>query len=189
MKLPMTKSDAPTLREIASTFRFAGWFSFWFQLVLAIVSSVILLFASVSIRNPTANNPGTGVGVVLTICGIAILGFNMFWSLTKYVAIGRRLNAEPTARPKKSEAIQVIRIGLTASLIGTLVALLGTQTIVGLLAAKALSQGVGGFINVDPSKFIQPIDVFVVQASANVVLAQFVAISTSLWLLNRMSKQ
>ncbi len=113
----------------------------------------------------------------------------MFWSLTKYVAIGRRLNAEPVARPKKSEAIQVIRIGLTASLIGTLVALLGTQTIVGLLAAKALSQGVGGFINVDPSKFIQPIDVFVVQASANVVLAQFVAISTSLWLLNKMGKQ
>ncbi|BAU11213.1 hypothetical protein LEP3755_17060 [Leptolyngbya sp. NIES-3755] len=185
----MTKSDSPTLREIASTFRFAGWFSFWFQLVLAIISAVILLFASVSVRNPGGNNPGTGVGVVLTICGIAILGFNMFWSLTKYVAIGRRLNAEPAARPKKAEAIQTIRIGLTASLIGTFLALLGTQAIVGLLATKALGQGVGGFINVDPARFIQPIDIFIVQASANVILAQFVAISTSLWLLNKMSKQ
>lgn len=186
----MTRSDSPTLREIASTFRFAGWFSFWFQLVLTVISSAILLFAAVSTRTPTAgNNPGTGVGVVLTVCGIAVLGFNMFWSLTRYVAIGRRLNAEPAVRPKKAEAIQTIRTGLIASLIGTLLALLGAEAIVGLLFGKAVNQGFAGFVNVDPAKFIQPIDILVVQASINVILAQFVAISTSLWLLNKMGKQ
>lgn len=186
----MTKSDAPTLREIASTFRFAGWFSFWFQLVLTVISGAILLFAAVSTRTPASgNNPGTGVGVVLTVCGIAVLGFNMFWSLTKYVTIGRRLNAEAAVRPKKAEAIQTIRTGLIASLIGTLLALLGAEAIVGLLFGKAVNQGFAGFVNVDPAKFIQPIDILVVQASINVILAQFVAISTSLWLLNKMSKQ
>lgn len=186
----MTKSDSPTLKEIASTFRFAGWFSFWFQLVLTVISSAILLFAAVSTRTPTGgNNPGTGVGVVLTVCGIAVLGFNMFWSLTKYVAIGRRLNGAPATRPKKAEAIQTIRTGLIASLIGTLLALLGSQAIVGLLFGKAVNQGFAGFVNVDPGKFIQPIDILVVQASANVILAQFVGISASLWLLNKMSKQ
>ena len=185
----MTKSDSLSLKEIASTFRFAGWFSFWFQLVLTIISSAILLFAAVSTRNPNGNSLGTGVGVVLTVCGIAVLGFNMFWSVAKYVVIGRRLNAAATVRPKKAEAIQTIRTGLIASLIGILLALLGAEAIVGLLFGKAVNQGFAGFVNVDPGKFIQPIDILVVQASINVILAQFVAITTSLWLLNKMSRQ
>ncbi|HTL88394.1 MAG TPA: DUF3611 family protein [Leptolyngbya sp.] len=186
----MTKSDSSlTLREIASTFRWAGWFSFWFQLVLTVISGAILLFAAVSTRNPVGTNPGTGIGVVLTVCGIGVLGFNMYWSLMKYVTIGRRLNAAAAARPRKAEAIQAIRIGLIASLIGILFALLGAEAIVGLLFGKAVNQGFAGFVNVDPAKFIQPIDILVVQASINVILAQFVAVSTSLWLLNKMSKQ
>lgn len=58
----------------------------------------------------------------------------------------------------------------------------------GLLFAKAASQGVAGFVNVDPGKFIQPIDILVVQASINVILAQFFAVVASLWLLNRMNR-
>jgi Protein of unknown function (DUF3611) len=185
----MARSDSTTLRAIASNFRFMGWFSFWFQLVLTVISSSILLFAAISTRNPQGTSPGTGVGVVLTVCGIAVLGFNMYWSLMKYVMIGRRLDGEAANRPKKADAIQTIRTGILASLVGTLLALLGAEAIVGLLFGKAVSQGVAGFVNVDPGKFIQPLDILVVQASINVILAHFVAISTSLWLLNKMSKQ
>lgn len=187
------RSDASlSLRQIASTFRFTGWFSFWVQLVLTVVSGAILLFAAVSNRNPSGTSAGTGVGVVLTTCGIAVLGFNMFWALTRYVSIGRRLDGAATVRPKKAEAIQTIRTGLIASLVGILLALLGAEAIVGLLFGKAVNQfgalaipGVGGF---NPN-LIQPIDILVVQASINVILAQFAAITSSLWLLNKMSKQ
>jgi Protein of unknown function (DUF3611) len=184
----MNKPDLPTLREIASTFRLTGWISFWVQLVLTVISSAILLFASISNRSPT-NNPGTSVGVVLTVCGIGVLGFNMFWAIARYVPIGRRLAAEPENRPKKAEAIQTLRTGLIASLVGILLALLGAEAIVGLLFGKAVSQGVAGFVNTDPAKFIQPLDILVVQASINVILAQFCGISASLWLLNKMSRQ
>ena len=182
------KSDTITIREIASAFRLTGWISFWVQLVLTVVSSAILAFAAVSTRTGT-NNPSTGVGVVLTLCGIGVLGFNMYWTLSRYVAIGRRLNAPAAARPKKAEAIQALRKGLIASLIGILLALLGAEAIVGLLFGKAVNQGFAGFVNVDQSKFIQPIDILVVQASINVILAQFIAITASLWLLNKMNRQ
>jgi hypothetical protein len=179
-----------TIGQIAGSFRFIGWLSFWVQLVLTVISSAILLFAAVSTRQGS-NNPGTGVGVALTVGGIVVLGINMYWALTRYVAIGRRLNAPAPARPKKAEAIQALRTGLVASLVGILLALLGAEAIVGLLFGKAVNQftalavpGLGGF---NPN-FIQPIDILVVQASINVVLAQFVAISASLWLLNKMSK-
>jgi len=183
-------SSSPTLQQIASTFRLTGWVSFWTQLVLAVISSAILLFASAFSRSPgaSANSTSTGIGVILTLGGIAILGFNMYWALFRYVSIGRRL-PDSRLRPKKSETIQVLRTGLIASLAGILLALLGAYAIVGLLAAKAFSQGAGGFINVDPTKFIQPLDVLVVQASINVIFAQFTGITAALWLLNKMSRQ
>ncbi|KAM3106803.1 DUF3611 family protein [Phormidesmis sp. 146-33] len=183
----MTKSDPPTLRQIASTFRLTGWISFWVQLALTVISSAILLLASLN-PSPT-NNPGTSVGVVLTVCGIGVLGFNMFWALVRYVSIGRRLDGSPETRPKKADAIHTLRTGLIASLIGTLLALFGAQAIVGLLVNKAVNQGVAGFVNTDPNQFIKPVDILVVQASINVILAQFCAISASLWLLNKMSRQ
>lgn len=186
----VNRSTSPTLHEIAKTFRLTGWISFWVQLVLTVVSGTILLFASVLPRSPgaSANSPSTGIGVLVTIFGIAVLGFNMYWSLLRYVPIGRKLDGNPAARPKKSQTIQTLRTGLFASLIGILLSLIGAQATVGLLAAKAFSQGGGGFVNTDPSKFIQPLDILVVQASINVILAQFAGIAAALWLLNKMSR-
>lgn len=189
-KTGFSGGPSPTIQQIAQAFRLTGWVSFWFQLVLTVVSTITLIFAVAAGRSATssASNPGTGVGGVLTIIGLGLLGFNMFWALSRYVSYGRRLGSDKAARPKKSEAIQAIRFGLVVSLVGMLLAILGAETIVGLLVSKALSQGIGGFVNTDPSRFIQPADTFVVQASINVILAQFVGIVSALWLLNQMNK-
>lgn len=184
-------SSPPNLQEIAKTFRLTGWISFWVQLVLTVISSIILLFASALSRTPGAsgqNSPTTGIGVLVTVVGIFVLGFNMYWALFRYVPIGRKLAGNPAARPRKSETLQILRMGLMASVFGIFVSLLGTQATVGLLAAKAFNQGIGGFVNTDPSKFIQPLDILVVQASVNVILAQFFGISAALWLLNKMTR-
>ena len=160
--------------------------------MLTVVSSIILIFAGALSRSGGANqnSPTTGIGVLVTIFGIAVLVFNMYWALFRYIPIGRKLDGTAANRPRKSETIQVLRTGLIASLIGILLSLLlGAEATVGLLAAKAFNQGIGGFVNTDPSKFIQPLDILVVQASINVILAQFFGITASLWLLNRMSRQ
>jgi Protein of unknown function (DUF3611) len=185
-------SDDPSsnIQQIAKAFRLSGWISFWTQLVLTIISTITLVFAVASSRSggPNATNPGTGVGGVLTVLGLGVLGFNMFWALSRYVAYGRRLTSSKTVRPKKTETIQAIRFGLIISLVGMLLAIVAAETIVGQLVGKALSQGIGGFVNTDPSKYIQPADTFVVQASINVILAQFAGIVSALWLLNRMNR-
>jgi Protein of unknown function (DUF3611) len=182
-------SPSTNVQQIAKTFRQTGWISFWVQLVLAVVSSIILLFAiALSGQSQGSSAPSTGIGVAVTLMGIGVLGFNMYWALSRYVAIGKKLGGNPVTRPKKADTIQAIRTGLIASLAGILLSLVGAQATVGLLAAKAFSQGVGGFVNTDASKFIQPLDVLVVQASTNVILAQFAGIVAALWLLNRMSR-
>ncbi len=186
---PDSSSPAATLRQIGQNFRLAGWVSFWVQLSLTIVSSLILLFANIVSRTPNTNpnNPSTGIGVTLTVGGILILGFTMYCALFRYIPFGRQLENGPN-RPKKADTIQALRIGLMANLIGMFLGLLGAEAIVGVLAAKAFSQGVGSFVSTDQNRFIQPLDILVIQASINVILAQFAGIAASLWLLNRMNR-
>lgn len=181
-------SPSPAIQAIAKTFRITGWASFWAQLVLTVISCIVLVFAITLGRGANQNNPVIGSGVGVTFFGILVLGFNMYWAVTRYIPIGRKLAGNPNLRPRKSETIQAIRMGLIVSLSGVLISLLGAFATVGLLVGKAFSQGVGGFVNTDTSKFIQPIDTLVVQASINVILAQFVGIVAALWLLNRMSR-
>ena len=57
-----------------------------------------------------------------------------------FCKIGRRIqHPDPAMRPKKSETIQLIRIGLMLNLIGMLFSLLGAETLVGLALAKLLT--------------------------------------------------
>jgi hypothetical protein len=65
-----------------------------------------------------------------------------------------------------------------------LLTLLGVETIVGTLIAKSLSQ-VEGLALYNASQLIEPLDVLVVQANINTVLAQFVGIIISFWLVSR----
>lgn len=192
-------SSSLTVQQIATEFRRTGWVSLWTQVVLVVISSVILLVAAASSRAPVANpvnptvqvpappNPSAGAGGLLALCAIALVGFSVYCSF-RYVRLGRQLKqAPPKARPKRSEAIQLLRTGLLASLSGMLLALLGTFAIVGALAVIAFRQS-PGFVNTSFSQFVNSLDILVVQASINLILAHFVGTVASLWLLNRMSR-
>jgi hypothetical protein len=187
-------SDAPsssaTIRAIAQTFRLIGWISFWIQLVLGFVSAAILLvFAVFSPRTGSpSNNPGTGFGVFLAVCGLIILGAGIYLAF-RYTRIGRALDSSNTSnRPRKSETVQVLRLGLWINLIGTVVTLLGAQAIVGTLVARSISPQAITTQFFDPNRFISGSDMFVVQANTNTVSAHFAGLLASLWLLNRINR-
>lgn len=188
----LNHSASPILQRMANTFRLTGWIGFWVQLVLVTVSSLILLFAAVS-GGPNdrinSTNPGTGPGLFFALCGILILCFSVYWCF-RYTRIARQLqSSDPTVRPSKGNAIQAIRIGLIVNLAGMLLTLLGSEAIIGGLLAKSLAQAQGVTTIYDPSRLIQSLDIFVVQATTNIIAAQFAGIATSLWLLQRVNRQ
>lgn len=191
----MTEKFDSQLRAIAKLFRLTGWITFWAQLVLGVISGGILLFASISPRagNPgsTSNNGGAGLGVFFAISGLIALAVGIFIAF-RYVLIGRQLDAaNANNRPRKLETVQVVRLGLVVHLVGILLTLIGAQAIVGILLTKSLtvSQVIPGTITqVDPSRVIQPLDIFVVQANTNTVSAHFSGLLGSIWLLNRITK-
>ncbi|MEM6590378.1 MAG: DUF3611 family protein [Cyanobacteria bacterium P01_C01_bin.73] len=183
----------PAIRRIANAFRRWGWVSFWTQAVLAVVSSLVLLFsvASLNVRSGGQGNPGTGAGLVLAVAGLVALYIGTYWAY-RYTRLAKQLRtANPDKRPKPKDAMQVLQIGLIISLIGMLLTLLGGEAIIGALLAKSLSQPQGTpFFNAgNVTQFVQPLDIFIVQANINTIAAHFVAIVASLWLSRAVNRQ
>ena len=192
LERPDSKTSS-TIQEIAQTFRLTGWASFWAQLVLGVVAAVILGFASLSpgVAAGQQRNVGTGLGIFFAVIAVIALGASIFWAF-RYIRISRQLqSSNPNNRPRKADTVQLLRLGLSINLVGLLVSLIGAQAIVGALVAKSLTlpQGGVGVFQVDPSRIIRPLDIFVVQANTNTVAAHFAGLIGSLWLLNRVNRQ
>lgn len=187
---PDTPSSSSNLRAIAQTFRLTGWISFWTQLGLGVISFIIVLaYLWFSQRQTnTSNNPGTGFDVFLAVCGIIILGGGIYIAF-RYTRIGNQLqSSNPSNRPRKSESLQVLRLGLWINLVGILVTLLGAHSIVGILALRSISPQATNTPFIDPTRIISGLDLFVVQANLNTVLAHFTGLVVSIWLLNRITR-
>ena len=178
----------PAIRRIAGAFRLCGWISFWIQLILGVVAAGILLILTVSQgANTGTNNPGTGAGLFLAGGGILALFAGAFWAF-RYTRLARQLQfGQSGSRPKPKDVLQAIQLGLLISLIGMLLTLLGAEIIVGSLFVKSLSQ-LGAGLAIDRSQLIQPIDIFIVQASTHTAVAHFAAIAVAIYLFRLVNR-
>lgn len=189
---PDMSSVPPALQRVAFTLRTVGGVSFWLQLVLGVISTLILIFASFSsnIGRPAAqgSSQGTGFGIFFALCGLVALGAGTYFAF-RYTRTARLLLASNAAgRPSKADTLQIIRLGLIVNMVGMLVTILGAFATIGSILAKSFSQFQGALTALDPSRFVQPADLFVVQANTNTIAAHFVGIAASLWLFNRVNR-
>ncbi|NJK28152.1 MAG: DUF3611 family protein [Coleofasciculaceae cyanobacterium SM2_3_26] len=195
----MRNSDPPALppavARVVPAFLWGGRIGLWSQGALAIVSGLIFVLAipvaiARSTPNAAAANPGTGPGIFFAICGLVMLLFSVYWSF-RYVRFSKQL-ASPIGsdRPKKADALQMLRRGVLSNLIGMGLSLLGAEAITGILFVKALLSPLsqGGLVATDPSRLIQPLDIFVVLANTHTVFAHFIGASISLWLLSAVTR-
>lgn len=175
--------------RFAAALRLCAWISFWVQLVLAVVASLIFLFAALftlpANQAGSVSNPGTGGGLFFAVCGL----FALYFSIVKafgYTRLAQKLKSPtPSLRPSKASTMQGLRVGLYVNLVGMGLSLLAAEAITGVLLAKSLSQPqvlYNPAINL--SEFIQPLDIFVVLGNTHTTFAHFIGILVVLWLLN-----
>jgi hypothetical protein len=177
-----------TVKKVAAQLQRVGWICFWLQLVLAIVSTAIFVFA-ILMAGGNANNPATGGSLLFSLGGLVALYGSTFWSF-RYMGIARQLK-NPDLRPKKADTIQTIRLGILFGLIGMGLSVMGAEAISGTLLGKSFSSfSVSvGFFNADAlSKIIQPLDISIVLANTHTITAHFIGILGSLFLLDRITK-
>ncbi|MEA5471005.1 DUF3611 family protein [Spirulina sp. 06S082] len=186
----LTSPIPQKVRQVSTDLKWAGRIGFWLQLVLGVISTVTVLFASSSFIGDTntANTQGTELGVFCAVLGLIALGISIYYSF-RYMAIAQMLqNPNTSQRPNRADTVKVIRAGLVVNLIGMLLTIIGAEANVGLVLAKSLANPPGAIANVDPQKLVNSIDLLVIQANANTIAAHFSGIVSSLLLLNRITK-
>lgn len=190
----LSYSLPPAVRRIANNFRLVGWISFWVQAVTGVLAS--LLFASAVLgvqfaQRNSSGDAGSGGGLLFSILGLLAVYVGAYWAF-RYTRFSRRLRtSNADVRPKPKDAAQIITKGLIISLSGMFLGLMGLGSVVGTLMLKAISQPSTGiaFNPGDVTRYIEPLDIFVVQAATNTLVAHFASILSSLWLSRTVNRQ
>eukprot|EP00241_Pyramimonas_parkeae_P012884 CAMPEP_0114228004 /NCGR_PEP_ID=MMETSP0058-20121206/2102_1 /TAXON_ID=36894 /ORGANISM="Pyramimonas parkeae, CCMP726" /LENGTH=272 /DNA_ID=CAMNT_0001338903 /DNA_START=324 /DNA_END=1142 /DNA_ORIENTATION=+ len=166
----------------AKGFRKLGVCSFWSQLILTVVSSVIVVFA---ILYRTATQVHKEAGLYLTLFGLLMGFLSTFWAFgyTRLAAKLRQGVQDPEQTPPRAEVLKSLSSGITINLVGLASTLFGLEATCGLLFAKSLAFAASNPYTISQSNPVQALDIFVVQASANTLLSHFIALCFSLWLL------
>ena len=174
-----------------------GWGTWWVQLALTSVSAVIILFAFAfpGVRISTSSS---SVGLILTGTAVLITMVSLFWTYS-YTRLALKLSSSSVSpRITLNRAKVFLKIGIMVAISGIFASLLGLQATAGTLLARLLtSRGPeGSFVQLrqDPasggaeslaSGSVQPIDILVIQATANAMSSLLFALIASLWLQGR----
>lgn len=179
----------PSKRKFAQTFRLLSRISYWIHLILGVLSGITLLLVSFS-RSTTAQTTttGTGVGIFIAVFSLIALGFRVYWAWRYRVMAKKLQQVNSNAQPSRAEIIQVLRIGLLASLVGLLLAFIASEVSLIALVAGAIArpQGIAVY---EREQVIKIADLLLILAQFNILGAHFFGSVNSLGLLNWISKE
>jgi Protein of unknown function (DUF3611) len=183
----LARSLPNNVEKASSILQRAGTIGFWAQIVLGVISAVTTLFASTALFNNQDSTSNVGLGVFFAFFSLVLLGIAIFFCF-RYSKMAQKLRySDPNLRPKKTDTLQVIKIGLIINLGGMMLAILGAATLSGIVLFKSLTIPQGTLTN-NPKQFVTSIDLVIIQANTNTIMAHFAGIVNSLWLLNRIAK-
>ena len=186
-----SSSSAPTsksarMRKVGNTLKWAGLAGFWIQIVFGVVSSVTLALAIVN--KTERSSPGVGFSLFCAVCGLICLIVGICISF-RYGKMASKFLKPNTTPPKKSTTIKIVQISIVVSLAGTLITILGAETIAGIVLSKTLAfDPAQVFNNRSNTEFVNSLDVFIIQACINIIFAHFAGIISSLWIYNQVDK-
>jgi hypothetical protein len=179
MAIPHIQSGLDTRESFALKLRWAGWVGFVVELALTVMGLLILL---VAIFDPSFNiNVKSGFSLFAFFASFIALGLGIFW-MFRYIKLSRVLLSETESYPKPNEIRQTLHRGINIHFVGILLSLLATQIIVGSLMFKVMTLPSGGVIYQN-RQMLEPLDVFVVQASVFMIAAACIGLLIHLGLL------
>lgn len=168
-----------------------GWLTWWVQFLLTGVSAVIVGFA-LAFPVVDVKTAASAVGFVLATAAVVVALISLMWTYS-YTRLSIWLSSDDNRNDVSESGSKRIgrRLGrgLSIALLGLVIATLGLQAIVGtvlgrLLTSGGLGRAASSSANVS-APVVQPVDVLVVQACANVVLALLTAVISTTWFQNR----
>lgn len=176
-------SSLDVRQRVADTLRLGGAIAFWVQLVLVITSTIILLFA---IADPGFNiNFGSLFRLIPTIGAVLVLGYGVYWSW-HYIGLSKQLRLPDSYQyPSRTKVAQTLERGVTINLVGLILTLIASQSIVTALLIKTLTIPAGIAVT-RPGLLIDSLDIFVIQACLFLIIAGVIGIAVAFWVLKQL---
>lgn len=188
LMLPGFTGPSRKYRFTSINFLVFGWLAFLFQLLIAIITVLLLAFATSGNQPAASGLSGNENSIFWAQWGIATLFITIifFYFNTRY-ANKIKQQQDVVLHAHKQRIMNMLRFGLFSGYAGIVVAILGVTSSIELLISKTISQPPGIAIT-DPTKIVRALDVFVLVSNFSIVIAHFVGIIVSLWLLNRVDR-
>ncbi|PSB11422.1 hypothetical protein C7B62_05820 [Pleurocapsa sp. CCALA 161] len=188
MQDKLNSPNLPSKQRFANIFRLLAQISYWVHLILGVTSSIILglIIFSRKLGAP-ANNAAIKVSIILAVASLIVLGFRIFWDW-RYSRLAKQLSTNVTVQPERAEIIQVLRIGLSVSFLGLILAFLASETTVITIIAEAIAQPQGGRIY-EPQQAIETADLFLDFVNITILGAHTLGAINSLGLLNWITRE
>ena len=180
------QSKSARMRKVANALKWAGLAGFWIQLVLGVVSTVTLALAIVN--KAERSSPGIGFSLFCAVCGLICLVVGICITF-RYGKMADKFAKPLSTPPKKSTTIKIIQIAIITSIVGTVITIVGGETITGIVLSKTLAfDPAKVFNNQSTTEFVNSLDVFIIQACFSIILAHCVGLISSLWVYNQIDR-
>ena len=180
------QSKSARMRKVANALKWSGLAGFWIQLVLGVVSTVTLALAIVN--QAERSSPGIGFSLFCAVCGLICLVVGICITF-RYGKMADKFTRPQTVPPKKSTTIKLVQIAIITSIVGTIITIIGGQTITGIVLSKTLSFDPAKVFNSQSTtEFVNSLDVFIIQACFSIILAHSTGLISSLWIYSQIDK-
>ena len=180
------QSKSARMRKVANALKWSGLAGFWIQLVLGVVSTVTLALAIVN--QAERSSPGIGFSLFCAVCGLICLVVGICITF-RYGKMADKFTRPQTVPPKKSTTIKLVQIAIITSIVGTIITIIGGQTITGIVLSKTLSFDPAKVFNSQSTtEFVNSLDVFIIQACFSIILAHSTGLISSLWIYNQIDR-
>ena len=177
-------------RGLARHLKIFGAIAFWTQLCLGLVAALLLFVTSSSryYEDSLQSLPGGLSWAEGTLWAYLSLGVLALTTLGFYSVVVRARSLKRGEAPDNGGAsvkrlISKINLG---SALGLTLAIFGNALSIALLISKTVSQPPGIAIT-NPQAIVRAVDVFVLLANFDIVVAHFIGILICLWILNRVN--
>ena len=189
---PETPADeelVATGRTLARHMKIFGAIAFWAQLCLGLIAALLLMVTTSSSyyedhlpSAPFGFSWAEGIFwayLSLGVLALTVIGFYSCILLARSMKRGEMPEGGGAGVKRLTSAINF------GSVLGLTLAILGTAFSIALLISKTVSEPPGIAIT-DPQAIVRAVDVFVLLANFDIVVAHFLGIMTCLWILNRL---
>lgn len=184
----LPKLSAP-VSSIVTLYRRTSWLSWWGQIILTVVSGVILTFANTVRKGGNANTYALwSSGFAFSSLGAASAFLNAVWTWNM-TRMSRRIALRKIEEGRIVPTLKRLsQISVMISLVGMAVTLFAAEQIVGTLASKVLSsQGLVPTLAIGTQlNQIQALDIFLVQANTNILVAHYIPLGAYIWLQSQL---